>query len=296
MKNSFKGKSFDKTNSQPPLSIAEAYALETPYHYDAIAMPMMKLPRKGSSSDMRKRSASKNHTADQRNDSSVKETIGYRPGTMEPPLPPPPQPAIGSVASPRSRSPVGYDYGQSYDLAPPPPKEALTTIDSLSERLFSKEHLHLILRDPTHFMRFTTYISKYRLKTAPLLSRYLETQKAIKAIEYANSVADMMCALPDDRSSFVPCTAALLDKRFEERGRRAFETLVNDGLSAYVTRVLVDAVSDTIVKEITGNTLPIMRDLVGGLAEVFCLTDPSIKDNPIVYASEGKGLGDAQTA
>ncbi|MCJ1245055.1 hypothetical protein MMC30_002256 [Trapelia coarctata] len=285
MKNSFKDKSLDKTNSQPPLSIAEVYAWETPYHYDAIAMPMMKLPRKGSASDMRKRSASKSYTADQRTDSPFKDTNGHRPST-EPPLPPLPKASIGSVASPRSRSPIAQDYGQSYDLAPPPPKEALTTIDSLSERLFGDEHLHLILRDPTHFMRFTTFINKHRLKTAPLLNRYLETQKALKAIEYANAVADLLYALPEDRSSFVPCTAALLDRRFEERGKRAFETLVNDGLSAYVTRVLVDAVSDTMVKEITGNTLPIMRDLVGGLAEVFCLTDPSIKDNPIVYASE----------
>jgi len=290
MKNFFKSKSSDKTNSQPPLSIAEAYARETPYHYDAIAMPMMKLPRKGSASDMRKRSASKSHTTDQRNDLPFKDTNGHRPSTTETPLPPLLKASIRSVASPRSQSPVPHDYGQSYDLAPPPPKEALTTIDSLSERLFGEDHLHLILRDPTHFMRFTAYINKYRSKTASLLNRYLETQKALKAIEYANSVAEMMYALPEDRSSFVPCTAALLDGRFEERGKRAFETLVNDGLSAYVTRVLVDAVSDTMVKEITGNTLPIMRDLVGGLAEVFCLTDPSIKDNPIVYASEGKGF------
>ena len=287
MKNSFKGRSFDKTHGQPPPPTAEIYARETPHHYDAIAMPMMKLPKKGSTSEMRKRSASKSHNAGQRADSPSQGTNGHRPNT-EPPLPPLPKTSNGSVASPRSWSPVPHDYGQSYDLAPPPPKEALTTIDSLSERLFGAGHLHLILRDPTHFMRFTNYISKHRLKTAPLLNRYLETQKALKAIEYANSVAAMIYALPEDHSSFVPSAAALLDRKFEERGKRAFDTLVHDGLSAYVTRVLVDAVSDTMVKEITGNTLPIMRDLVGGLAEVFCLTDPSIKDNPIVYASEGE--------
>jgi len=281
VKNPFTGKSSDQTNGQPPPT-AELHARETPYHYDAIAMPLMKLPRKGSASDLRKRSASKSHTAYQRNDSPFQDVNGH-----QPPLPPLPKASNGIITPSRPQSPDAHDYDQSYDLAPPPPKGTLSTIDGLSERLFGEDHLHLILRDPTHFMRFTTFINKHRLKTAPLLSRYLETQKALKAIEYANAIADTMYALPEDRSSFVPCAAATIDRRFEERGKRAFETLVNDGLSAYVTRVLVDAVSDTMVKEITGNTLPIMRDLVGGLAEVFCLTDPSIKDNPIVYASEG---------
>lgn len=290
MKPSFRGKISDKTNGQPPLSTAEVYARETPYHYDAIAMPLMKLPMKGSAFDMRKWSASKSHTAYQRNDSPFQDVNGH-----QPPLPPLPKASNGMATPSRSQSLDAYDYGQSYDLAPPPPKEALTTIDGLSERLFGEEHLHLILRDPTHFMRFTTFINKHRLKTAPLLNRYLETQKALKAIEYANAVADTIYALPEDPSNFVPCAAAIPHRRFEERGKRAFETLVSDGLSAYVTRVLVDAVSDTMVKEITGNTLPIMRDLVGGLAEVFCLTDPSVKDNPIVYASEGTIYGSDQT-
>lgn len=31
-----------------------------------------------------------------------------------------------------------------------------------------------------------------------------------------------------------------------------------------------------------------MRELVQGLVEVYCLTDPSLPDNLIVYASEGR--------
>lgn len=34
--------------------------------------------------------------------------------------------------------------------------------------------------------------------------------------------------------------------------------------------------------------MPAIRDMVGSLAEVFCLTDPGLPDNPIIYASEGK--------
>jgi hypothetical protein len=291
VKNPFKSRQFAPNIKLHPLQRsppsdpvpADIYQGETPYHYDAVAMPIMKLSKKGSSSDIKKSNSRRVFTPDL-NGLAARDTNGLQP-TAESPLPS--MPMASHSSDPQSRSESPHDYDSNFNLAPPPPKHDLTTIDGLSERLFSDDHLHLILRDPTHFLRFTTFINKHRLKTAPLLSRYLETQKAIKAIEYANAVAETIHALPQDHSSFAPCAAAMLDGRFEARSRRAFEALVNDGLSSYITRVLVDAVSDTMVKEITGNTLPIMRDLVGGLAEVFCLTDPSQKDNPIVYASEG---------
>lgn len=36
-----------------------------------------------------------------------------------------------------------------------------------------------------------------------------------------------------------------------------------------------------------GTLPPHLREASEGLAEVFCLTDPSRPDNPIVFASEG---------
>ena len=65
------------------------------------------------------------------------------------------------------------------------------------------------------------------------------------------------------------------------------QELVDDALPAYITHRLVTVVTDSLVKEITGNNAPIMRELIPSLAEVYCITDPSIPDNPIVYASEG---------
>ena len=291
VKNTLKGKSTGRSsngngsgNLHQLNSAAGIYTGETPYHYDAIAMPMMKLSKKGSRPDVRTVSSQREQVPASPTVRSAVDVNGQSQNS-DAPLPPLPKTSKGSV-EPGSWSPPSHS--QDFDLAPPPPNRDLTTIDGLSERLFSDEHLYLILRDPTHFMRFTSFINRHRPQTAPMLKRYLETQKAIKAIEYANAVAQTIQALPQDHSGFVPCAAAMLDGRFEARSKRAFEALVHDGLSSYVTRVLVDAVTDTMVKEITGSTLPVMRDLVGGLAEVFCLTDPSIKDNPIVYASEGK--------
>ena len=179
---------------------------------------------------------------------------------------------------------------QNFDLAPPPPKMAQKTLDGIAERLFCEEHLRVILRDPAQFLRFTAFLNQYQPQAMPVLTRYLETQKAIKAVEYANAIAETIPQLPSDHSSFIPCSAAILDGRFEARSKRAFDHLMVDALPAWITYNLVQVVTDTMVKEITGNGLPLMRELVGGLAEVFCLSDPSLKDNPIVYASEGMQL------
>ncbi|MCJ1319682.1 hypothetical protein MMC15_005018 [Xylographa vitiligo] len=247
---------------------------------NAAEMPMMKLSKKESAPDMRKLNNRRGQIPDFTG-------VPSSDGPLQSSLSQHPVPKTYGNSSPNASRPYSpHEFPQSFDLAPPPPNRRLTTIDTLYERLFSEDHLYLILSDPTHFVRFTTFIHKYRSQTALLLTRYLETQKAIKAVEYANAIANTIQPLPQDHSTFQPCAAALLDVRFEARSKRAFEILLNEGLTSYVTRVLVDAVTDTLIKEITGNTMPIMRDLVGGLAEVFCLTDPSLKDGPIVYASE----------
>ena len=54
----------------------------------------------------------------------------------------------------------------------------------------------------------------------------------------------------------------------------------------YLTYCLVKLVTECLINEITGKQTPMMSNLVGGLSEVFCLTDPTQEDNPIIYASE----------
>ncbi|KAK4547412.1 hypothetical protein LTR36_001068 [Oleoguttula mirabilis] len=170
----------------------------------------------------------------------------------------------------------------SYDLKPPPPSISHDNVESLSVRIFSIDHLDHILRDHTLASRFTRFLNQYRPQHTPTLVQYLETKKAITAIEYANALADHIPATP----GHPPYIAATLDDRFEARSRRAVEDLVEEALPAYITHRLVTLVTDTLVKEITGNSAPIMRELMPSLAEVYCVTDPSLPDNPIVYASE----------
>ncbi|KAL8663736.1 MAG: hypothetical protein Q9168_008049, partial [Polycauliona sp. 1 TL-2023] len=178
------------------------------------------------------------------------------------------------------------DDTNNFDLKAPPPNKPVKFLEHYSEQLFSEGHLRFILGDPAFFLRFTAFLNRYKPHSAPILLRYLEAQKAVKAVEYANALAESLKPLPGDTSSQGPCVAATLDSRFESRSRKAMETLVNGALPGYITQAFTKVVTETMVREITGTTMPIMRELVGGLAEVFCLSDPSIKDNPIVYASE----------
>ena len=198
-------------------------------------------------------------------------------------------PHLHNMADSPERTPPDYT-GQDFSLNIPPPKEPRKLLDNVAERLFSDDHLRIILRDPGQFLRFIAFVNRYRAQAAPVLTRFLETQKAIKAVEYANAIANTLGPVPGEHSNYTPVAAALLDGRFEARSRRAFENLVTEALPALITHTLVNVVTDVMVKEITGNTLPVMRDLVAGLNEVFCLTDPSVPDNPIVYASEGKSM------
>lgn len=194
------------------------------------------------------------------------------------------QPNSSPENAPKPERRTSSDNGQHFDLKPPPPNSKVKNLDTLSEQLFSGDHLRVILKDPSLFLRFTAFLNRYRPHSAPTLVRYLEAQKAMKAVEYANAVAETMRPTPGEHWS--PCPAASVDPRFQARLNRSFESLVNEALPAYITNCLTKVVTESMVREITGQGMPVMRELVGGLAEVFCLADPSVKDCPIVYASE----------
>ena len=174
------------------------------------------------------------------------------------------------------------DDPASYDLKPPPPSVSHENIEALSERIFSVDHLDQILRDSKFSSPFSQFLRDYRPQHSKTLQRYLDTKKAITAIEYANAVAEQIPA-EDGQPPFL---AATLDEDFEAKSQQTVEELVEDALPAYVTYKLTSIATDTLVKEITGTNAPIMRELVPSLAEVYCISDPSLPDNPLVYASE----------
>jgi hypothetical protein len=121
----------------------------------------------------------------------------------------------------------------------------------------------------------------------PLLTYYLDTLKAMKAINYANSLTGSLKTIDGHDFTADPVTATV-NEALAKRATEAFQAMVNHDLPAYITHTYIQTVSITIKRRITDTLAPQLRDLSEGLAEVFCLTDPSRSDNPIVFASEGE--------
>lgn len=177
----------------------------------------------------------------------------------------------------------GSDDAGAYDLKPPPPSHSHANIETLAARFFSVDHLDIILRDQNAAPRFIGFLNQYKPEYSTTLQHYIESKKAITAVEYANAIADQIST----SSGETPHVAATLNEAFETKSRQIVEDLVEEALPSYLTHRLVSLVTDTMVKEITGNGAPIMKELIPNLAEVYCISDPSLPDNPIVYASEG---------
>jgi hypothetical protein len=185
-------------------------------------------------------------------------------------------------------SPLLEDDPQSFDLVAPVENERRqTSLEDLSVNLFSREHLQAIFNDTPSLLRFTSFLSATRPKSVPILIYYLDALKAIRAINYANAVAEALEPiekLPFTDNPARPTVNAVL----EEKANAAFDVLVRNDLPAFITYVFTQVASVSISKRVTGNLPPMLREASEGLAEVFCLTDPSRTDNPIIFASEGK--------
>lgn len=199
-----------------------------------------------------------------------------------PPLPPMPPRTLSSRVM--SRVSLGSEV-MDFDLRPPAPKPKTASVEQLSELLFSAGHLNTILHHPQQLGRFTAFLSRFRPDDYPILTRYMETQKAVKAVEYANAVAETFMHARRGESNGAS-TAAYLDRDFQDICNATFRILVGTALPSYITYSLTRVVSECLTNEITGRTTPMMRDLIGGLSEVFCLADPNQRDCPIIYASD----------
>ncbi|KAF2625874.1 hypothetical protein BU25DRAFT_344801 [Macroventuria anomochaeta] len=183
-------------------------------------------------------------------------------------------------------SPLLEDDPKSWDLIEPEENNRkVFSLEARSEQLFSKEHLAAIFKDTPSLLRFTSFLSIARPESVPILIYYLDALKAIRAINYANAVAEALEPIPG--LEFTDTQARpTVNGILEEKAKLAFDILVRDDLPAFITHIFTQVVSVSISKRVTGNLPPLLREASEGLAEVFCLTDPSRHDNPIIFASE----------
>ena len=185
-------------------------------------------------------------------------------------------------------SPLLEDDPKSFDLVAPNEIEDGKgySLEAQSEKLFSREHLEAIFQDTASLLRFTSFLSLARPKSVPVLIYYLDALKALRAINYANAVAEAL--EPLESLEFTEGgVRSTVNAVLESKAKQAFDVLVKEDLPAFITHVFIQVVSVSIQKRVTGNLPPLLREASEGLAEVFCLTDPSRSDNPIIFASEG---------
>jgi hypothetical protein len=187
-------------------------------------------------------------------------------------------------------APLLEDDPKSWDLVAPIEtvmERKQFSLETRSEQLFSRAHLQAIFNDTATLLRFISFLSTARPDSVPTLIYYLDALKAIRAINYANAVAEALepiSGLPFTENPARPTMNAVL----EEKASQAFDVLVRDDLPAFITHIFTQVVTVSISKRITGNLPPSLREASEGLAEVFCLSDPSRSDNPIIFASEGE--------
>ncbi|KAI5194861.1 hypothetical protein E4T38_09373 [Aureobasidium subglaciale] len=199
----------------------------------------------------------------------------------------PPLQALGPVDETDRMQPLLEDDPANFDLIAAPPEELQGSyrLDEHAEQLFSRDHLQAIFADRKTLLKFTSFLNAYRPQSIPILVFYMDALKALRAIKYANAVSSALSPVSGlDFTSTPP--QAIQNDELQRKADEAFDLLVREDQPAYVTYTWISIVSTSIQRRITGTLAPHLREASEGLAEVFCLTDPSRRDNPIVFASE----------
>ncbi|GIZ42051.1 hypothetical protein CKM354_000533100 [Cercospora kikuchii] len=160
-------------------------------------------------------------------------------------------------------------------------------LEKRAEKLYSADHLRLILSEPAFHAKFVGFMKKYRPARMPILLRYLAAHKAIRAQEYANALAIQIShQSPVHDSTGLP-PAPVENATLHHAARESFAELLREDLHYFIAHKFIKIVTGLVTRRITG-TLPEHLDEENGrLAEVFCLTDCRLRDNPIILASEG---------
>ena len=171
----------------------------------------------------------------------------------------------------------------NYDLCPPSPEAFSDTIAGRAENHFSSTHLLQILQDKGMRMAFGLFLRHHSPTLSMVLDRYLENQKALAAVAYANAIVAGQKPLVGTQDSHV---AAVTDAFFLEKSQSTFEILLSEALPAYIAYQLTKEVTEQLPLQIS--TMEGRRERMPdaeGVNEVFCLTNPNMKSNPILYAS-----------
>ncbi|KAI3287006.1 hypothetical protein DTO002I6_7985 [Penicillium roqueforti] len=185
-------------------------------------------------------------------------------------------------------NPVSEETG-SYDLIAPYDGGDLPLykLERIADIMFSSEHMLTILNNPRYLARFRDFILEERPRSISTLTYYLNASKALKAIEYANALVRLSIDVPPPAvRTDGEAAGVTVNRVLERRVVDGLLALTAEELPAFITARCIN-ITSKIVEERVRGTLPMkFRGTSNALAEVFCLTDPSRPDNPIIFASE----------
>lgn len=194
---------------------------------------------------------------------------------------------IGNIADLTRRHPDATHVDlkdPSDERDPSQPGMKMSSIEYRVQLMFSRNHMQAIL-DETHALsQFARFLHSQQRSSIHILERYLVIQKALLAIEYSNNVLTKLKPSPDEGPTF-SCPPLTENSALKSNMADLLDILATKDLPDYVTSIWIKAVSASIQYRISGLAQNADKDL-DGLAEVFCLTDPSQEDSPIVLVSE----------
>lgn len=184
-------------------------------------------------------------------------------------------------------STVMLDDPKNFDLIASPSTQSDTTymLETQADLLFSTRHLKGIFENKKLFLEFSNFIYTYRPEGRKVLAQYLDSLKALHALKYANTITNRLGLIKNQKVSNQALQADCTS--ISQYSEALFGELVNEELPAYIADIWIHVASESIYRRITGTLPPHLREFSEGVGEVFCLTDPSRHDNPIVFVSEG---------
>ncbi|KAJ5595889.1 PAS-associated C-terminal [Penicillium hetheringtonii] len=185
-------------------------------------------------------------------------------------------------------NPVKEEDGDTFDLVAPYEGDAapLHTLERQADTMFSSEHMLTILKNPRYLARFRDFLVSERPKSIPTLTYYLNACKALNAIRYANALVRLSVDVPT--AGIEPAEqpiGATTNAALEARVDDALNALTAEELPAFITATCINITSKVVEERVRGTLPDKFHGTSDALAEVFCLTDPSRPDNPIIFAS-----------
>ncbi|KAJ5661876.1 PAS-associated C-terminal [Penicillium maclennaniae] len=186
-------------------------------------------------------------------------------------------------------NPVNEEHEDgSFDLVAPYESDEtpLHSLERQADTMFSSEHMLTILTNPRYLARFRDFLVAERPKSIPVLTYYLNAKKALKALQYANSLVRLSVDVPTAgiKNSKQP-VGDTVNAALEARVQDALEALTAEELPAFITYTCITITSKVVEERVRGTLPEKFHGTSDALAEVFCLTDPSRPDNPIIFSS-----------